>query len=110
MSTLQCGRCTACCKRELVPLMPGDDMGLDAVSFQGVQVLRHKENGDCIYLGKRGCKIYDRRPQVCRSFDCRKFALGAMRGIGSMLEVRKDPDVIRAGMERMNTLTQEDVE
>ena len=108
MSTLQCGRCTACCKRELVPLMEGDDMSLDAVLFQGMHVLRHKENGDCIYLGKRGCKIYDRRPQICKAFDCRKFVLGSMRGIGSMLAVQKDPEVVRAGMERMNTLTEED--
>jgi len=41
--------------------------------------LQHKENGDCIYLGKEGCTIYDRRPQVCRKFDCRAMFLSQTR-------------------------------
>jgi len=37
----------------------------------GVYILRLKPNGDCVYLGENGCTIYDRRPRVCREFDCR---------------------------------------
>jgi Fe-S-cluster containining protein len=33
--------------------------------------LKRRDNGDCIYLGEAGCTIYDRRPSVCRKFDCR---------------------------------------
>ncbi len=28
--------------------------------------------GACVYLGASGCTIYERRPLLCRSFDCRK--------------------------------------
>jgi hypothetical protein len=107
MSDVICGRCVACCKRELVPLQPGDDMTLETRTLMGFQVLKQKENGDCFYLGKRGCTIYDRRPQICRAFDCRKFVASAMGG--SYGNIRKDPEVVRAGMERMRTLTEEDM-
>jgi len=51
------------------------------------QVLAHRVGGDpvfalatdgsgrCVYLGLNGCTIYDRRPFLCRSFDCRKHYL-----------------------------------
>ncbi len=29
----------------------------------------------CVYLGPSGCTIYQRRPLLCRSFDCRKHYL-----------------------------------
>jgi hypothetical protein len=32
-------------------------------------------DGQCVYLGAAGCTIYDRRPLLCRSFDCRKHYL-----------------------------------
>lgn len=39
-------------------------------------MLRHQENGDCIYLDREsGCTIYERRPAICREFDCRRFYL-----------------------------------
>lgn len=28
-----------------------------------------------MYLGKNGCTIYERRPLICRTFDCRKHYL-----------------------------------
>ena len=42
------------------------------------EVRRHK-NGDCVYLGEAGCMIYDRRPVICRGFDCRKLFLRQSR-------------------------------
>ena len=32
-------------------------------------------SGQCVYLGENGCTIYDQRPVLCRSFDCRKHYL-----------------------------------
>jgi Fe-S-cluster containining protein len=40
----------------------------------GELVLRRRADGACIYLGERGCTVYEQRPSVCRSFDCRAFA------------------------------------
>jgi Fe-S-cluster containining protein len=34
-----------------------------------------RENRDCIYLEEAGCTIYERRPAICRAYDCRGFAL-----------------------------------
>ena len=40
-----------------------------------IYLLATKENGECIYLGPSGCTIYERRPLLCRTFDCRKHYL-----------------------------------
>jgi len=73
---------------ELILLHPED--GDDPSAFDTVEMtmpnlatgriekrhtLKHKPNGDCVYLGESGCTIYDRRPAICRSFDCRVFFL-----------------------------------
>jgi Fe-S-cluster containining protein len=36
-----------------------------------VKVLESSPDGSCAHLGPSGCEIYDRRPYVCRQFDCR---------------------------------------
>ena len=36
------------------------------------RVLNNKPNGDCTHLGPEGCAIYEKRPFVCRTYDCRK--------------------------------------
>jgi Fe-S-cluster containining protein len=51
------------------------DAGVTHVNFN----LRRKENGDCWYLGERGCTIYHRRPQICRRFDCRELFISMSR-------------------------------
>ncbi len=79
-----CNGCTQCC---------GSNQGLFLQPELGdkVESYRHRvvtdeatgnpifllatENGRCVYLGDSGCTIYDRRPALCRSFDCRKHYL-----------------------------------
>ena len=90
-----CDGCTACCRGEQIILHPedGDDPsqyetvpakrsgGLDRIEeiyglkYDGALALKQKPNGDCIYLGEKGCTIHDHRPAICRTFDCRKFVL-----------------------------------
>jgi Fe-S-cluster containining protein len=75
---VDCGSCTACCKRELVFLQPDEDhdqypgVTIDRNPITGKMAysLPHKPNGDCSYLGPAGCMIYDRRPLMCRAFSC----------------------------------------
>ena len=50
-----CGECSACCRGRLSAEIYGHKMG------QGVP---------CHYLKPEGCGIYERRPEVCRSFMC----------------------------------------
>jgi Fe-S-cluster containining protein len=47
----------------------------DQVTGKPVFLLATEANGQCVYLGTSGCTIYDRRPLLCRSFDCRKHYL-----------------------------------
>jgi len=86
MSELICGKCILCCqwsgekairpeliggeglllKSELITKIVGTQVKL-------VKVLAANEVGHCIYLGDKGCTVYEERPQVCRAFDCRKL-------------------------------------
>ena len=47
----------------------------DQATGKPVFLLATEANGQCVYLGESGCTIYDRRPLLCRSFDCRKHYL-----------------------------------
>jgi hypothetical protein len=80
-----CNTCTECCKsKQALVLHPaqGDDvasyqvrLATDPGTGATVFLLATKENGECVYLGPTGCTIYERRPLLCRSFDCRKHYL-----------------------------------
>jgi Fe-S-cluster containining protein len=48
---------------------------MDAATGNPVFLLATETNGQCVYLGGTGCTIYDRRPLLCRSFDCREHYL-----------------------------------
>lgn len=80
-----CGTCSLCCRGEAIILHPEDgDRPEDYQTMKiwhplydkEVHALARKPDGDtCIYLGPLGgCTIHARRPAICRTFDCRKFA------------------------------------
>jgi len=80
-----CNACTECCRsNQGLFLHPG--RGDDVESYRHrvlteqatgnpVFLLATEANGQCVYLGASGCTIYERRPLLCRSFDCRKHYL-----------------------------------
>jgi Fe-S-cluster containining protein len=80
-----CGGCTQCCRSGQGLLLhpeQGDEVQSyqvqvrkDAASGAFVYLLDTNEKGECVYLGPSGCTIYNRRPLLCRSFDCRKHYL-----------------------------------
>ena len=75
MSQVSCNGCSACCRQHIVRLSQADEANLAIYDWRevaGVRVLKTAANGDCIHLGSNGCTIYERRPQVCRVYDCRK--------------------------------------
>lgn len=111
-----CGSCSACCKKEAVILHPecGDVIGLyetapikNPITGESAVRLKHKENGDCFYLTDSGCSIWQRRPHVCRTFDCRMAFLRFSRPTRKrMLKAGVlDQETIDAGRDRQNTLT-----
>jgi Fe-S-cluster containining protein len=80
-----CGGCTECCRsNQGLILHPDREDVVESYRFQllgqsaagePVYALATDERGHCVYLGSNGCTIYDRRPFLCRSFDCRKHYL-----------------------------------
>ena len=71
-----CNGCTACCRKQIVALFPeyGDDPAILSrhVERDGVLILDEAENGDCVYLQDGGCSVWEHRPVLCRTFDCRQ--------------------------------------
>jgi len=84
-----CNGCTECCRNDIVFLHP--ELGDKASTYQtrvvdGRYALAHQDGGACIYLGKRGCTIWDRRPAVCREFDCAILLSMSTETIFAMLQ------------------------
>jgi hypothetical protein len=47
----------------------------DQATGNSVFLLATEANGQCVYLDASGCTIYNRRPLLCRNFDCRELYL-----------------------------------
>ena len=78
VNPLNCDGCTLCCQQDTIILVPGDDPKLwKTEQVEGLTILAQREDtGSCVYLKKGGCGIWNQaRPTMCRSFDCRKYAL-----------------------------------
>ena len=109
-----CGSCTACCRSsELVVLLPekGDDLDIltRRGEVAGIPVLAHNPTGECAYLEDDGCSIYEHRPFVCRGFDCRALhkTLPRKRLRAMVKEGAISKAVVKAGAERLHTLSEE---
>lgn len=83
---VHCAGCTACCRGKQIVCLDeawGDDPDLYApehlmyTPYDGKisLALKLRPNGDCFFLRKGKCTIYDKRPVVCRGFDCRRATL-----------------------------------
>jgi Fe-S-cluster containining protein len=74
-----CGACTACCYYPGIVVDEKRDGKrlahlLTERSPDGELVLQRRSDGACVHLGEQGCTVYEQRPAVCRTFDCRAFA------------------------------------
>lgn len=95
---IECGPCQACCRHRQQVIVKSewcDDVSaFDTVERDGNRVLRHKDNGDCVYLDRRkGCTIHCRQPNVCKYFDCR-FAV-----VCNVPKIRTE--IIQAGVSQL---------
>lgn len=102
-----CAGCTVCCKNEDVVIRVEDGDILENYKTHGkirygetVQILDHQPNGDCVYLIENKCSIYEERPIVCRSYDCRIDFLSHTR---STKNKGFNPN-FEEGKKRINTL------
>jgi Fe-S-cluster containining protein len=78
---MKCGDCTFCCQETLVVILDHEtypyelSTNLD-LNLKGLNVLKTKPNGDCIYLQddiQKGCSIYKDRPEMCQAYSCIGF-------------------------------------
>lgn len=75
ITKVDCTGCHACC-HSIVWLTENDNparyMTNEMITDDGgiIQVLMRRPDGSCIYLGPKGCTIYEHHPEVCRSFHC----------------------------------------
>jgi Fe-S-cluster containining protein len=75
-----CGSCNACCRSsslcvELTPQEVEEHAGNVVMNDDGQPTLAKKEDGHCIKLIDGKCSIYNHRPFVCRTYDCRMMIL-----------------------------------
>lgn len=119
-NAVPCNGCTLCCRNDLIVLHPdeGDDPSqyetvaiTNPLTGKGALALNTKPNGECTYLGPNGCTIYERRPLICREFDCRRMYLRIPRA-----ERRKavkigflSAGVLDAGRKRIGSLSADDI-
>ena len=78
MSDMNCGTCRACCewsgqedlavKLTKVDLLNGNK---GIATGHGTARMMMNDEGNCMQLGPDGCMNYNRRPEACKSFDCR---------------------------------------
>ena len=112
-----CNGCTECC-RSNQGLFLHPERGDDVESYQfrvvadragnPVFLLATTPDGACVYLGPSGCTIYERRPLLCRTFDCRQHYLMLPRQDRDNL-VRlglSSRAVFNAGRARLKTLSE----
>ena len=81
----KCSQCGVCCCLFLVNLTEKEyrsgkyktqfeEFGLmddfHRAAACGANILKQKEDGNCIYLKANKCSIHKKRPQVCREFFC----------------------------------------
>ncbi len=86
MTPLNCAGCRACCLHERIELHPelGDDPSLYKTETDKGKIYFAPrvpgKIGPCQYLGATGCTIYEKRPALCRSFDCRTYMTRKLAG------------------------------
>ena len=87
---VKCGKCIQCCQwgweGQLRPVLQPNELHLfDHDIVRGLPRLAISAVGECVYLSHDGCKIHDKRPQVCRDFDCRALYTDTMKKRGVLM-------------------------
>lgn len=102
-----CNGCTECCRNENITLQD-EELNKFAhethVDKDGTEreVLKHKENGDCVYLDSNGCTRHKDKPAACDAFDC--LFLLQTAGLQGIRQLARPP-VVRKAIERFVALS-----
>lgn len=100
---LACNGCRKCCIGDEVLLSPGDDPARFKTKLRpdGKRALARKKDGNCVYLGSRGCTIQFDKPQMCRFYDCRNHALAIAKMTPYMQAARLEQPSVLEGIARL---------
>jgi hypothetical protein len=93
-SEVPCNGCTACCtSSQFVHISPDETDTLDHIPAEllfpaprrpaGHVLLGYDERGHCPMLVDDRCSIYEHRPKVCRTYDCRIFPASGLMPVGT---------------------------
>jgi Fe-S-cluster containining protein len=80
-SRVPCNGCFACCYHAHVDVDPSIEPPANLAQLaleqdaEGNWWLQKRADGACVHLGERGCTVYEHRPNACRTYDCRVYAL-----------------------------------
>jgi hypothetical protein len=74
-----CNGCTACCRHDRIMVDPAEEttdrlahLELEPDDLEPDKLqLKHRSDGACVHLGASGCTVYEHRPTICRTYDCR---------------------------------------
>jgi Fe-S-cluster containining protein len=94
--TVDCGACRACCHQRVWLDPERDDFGAYECERMpnGAVQLKKRDDGACVYLSDRlGCTIHDRRPAMCRAFDCGDWYATTSRQTRRRMERSPDENV-----------------
>jgi Fe-S-cluster containining protein len=105
---VQCGGCRICCLGDTVALVQGDDPAQFKTKLvDGRRVLAKGKDGNCVYLGQKGCKIHGRQPIACRTLDCRRDYLALSCDPEALARLSQNPHtrkVLEEGRRRAELL------
>lgn len=91
---LNCAGCRKCCLGDTIKLQPWEDPSRWKTKLvDGRRVLRKGKDGNCVYLGKQGCRIQGGKPHACRWYDCR---------VAAQLGVNPDRPATLRGVQLLN--------
>lgn len=121
---IDCDGCTACCKGHDGPIILTEEQSDYQChkDSKGQWRLDQTEEGQCVYLGDRGCSIHGtseewgegtdpadnldgptQPPRICRDFDCRSVIIKFNnRGLDQMVRAKQLPlDVVIQGRKKL---------
>lgn len=79
MRVVPCNGCRRCCVGDSFRPVDADEGHRYATVQHPANpsqlVLATGDDGNCVYLGLRGCLTHDDKPRFCQAFDCRDLAV-----------------------------------
>ena len=111
---LKCNGCRKCCLGDTILIRPdlGDNHKRWKTDYRedGSRVLKKGPDGNCIYLGPKGCKIYGKQPAMCQAYDCRVHYLNVLKHHGQAgvdVRIATGMESLEEGKKRLNGTTDE---